>query len=236
MSEFSFSEIEPFSHARIIHCRLIAYDLDRSPEPIHRKPHLDFTLPNDRGALIGPGTFRLPLDRHVCAETLWRFFGDMGDRDDSFARTAELVRSQWKTLEGKREKWVTFAILVPDCSHSSLFVSLEVYTAKLLMKPSFAASEDFGNMYCLHLFFHSKLQTLAFIGILFDMYNLLSKNHPTRPFFMDQRAWDEEIRLKRASKWIKGMNEQYLGAGANAAMGDRQVLVSRLSAGSLLIR
>lgn len=120
MSEFSFSEIEPFSHARIIHCRLIAYDLDRSPEPIHRKPHLDFTLPDDRGALIGPGTFRLPLDRHVCAETLWRFFGDMGDRDDSVASTVDLLQSQWKDLEERRERWVTSAISVPACSHNSL--------------------------------------------------------------------------------------------------------------------
>jgi len=229
MSEFSFSAIEPFSHARIIHGRLIAYDLDRSPEPIHRKPHLDFTLPNDRGALIGPGTFRLPLDRHVCAETLWRFFGDMGDRDDSAASTVDLLQSQWKDLEERRERWVTSAISVPACSHNRVFVSLEVHTARLLAQPSFVASQDFGEMYCLHLYFHSKLQALTFIEILFGMYNLLSTSHPTRPRFMDQRAWDEEIRLKRASKWIKGMYEQYLGAGANATMGDRQVLISQLS-------
>jgi hypothetical protein len=229
MSEISTSEIEAFSHARSIHCRVIARDFNRTPQPVHRKPHGDFTLPNDRGALIGPGTFRLPLERHVCAETLWRFFGDMGERDDCPLRTVQLLQSQWKGMDTVREQWVTFTISMPECSHTSVFHTLETNTRTLLERPSFVASEDFGNWYCLHIYLHSKQQALTFVEILFGKYGLLLKHHPTRPIFMDQRAWDEEIRLKRATKWIMRMNEQYLGAEANASMGDRQVLISQLS-------
>lgn len=37
-------------------------------------PSLDYSQPNDRGCLVGVATSRLPLDRHLCAETLWSFF------------------------------------------------------------------------------------------------------------------------------------------------------------------
>jgi hypothetical protein len=74
-------EINLHSPARSIHCKLIDKDLDPSPRSQYAGPYPQYLLPNDRGALLSPGTHRLPLDRHKCAETLWRFFGDMGRMD-----------------------------------------------------------------------------------------------------------------------------------------------------------
>jgi hypothetical protein len=63
----------------------------------------NFILPNDRGALIAASTFRLPLDRHVCAEVLWRFFGDMGEVDSDAEFTEKILASQCRGIESYQE-------------------------------------------------------------------------------------------------------------------------------------
>jgi hypothetical protein len=109
-----------------------------------------------------------------------------------------------------------------------MFGMLEQYTRQLLDRPSFEASEDFGYNYCLFLYLRTKEQVLYFAEIIFDLYRLLSEHHPTRPSFVDQRAWDQEIKLKRASRWAMRPDEQYLGAEVNMLMGDRQVVSCHL--------
>ena len=104
--EVDLSKWSAFSHARAIHCDVIAMDLHGEPERQRRPRCTDFLLPNDRGALVGPSTFRLPLDRHVCAELLWRFFGDMGDVDLDAVLAEKLLDAQRREIADHQELYV----------------------------------------------------------------------------------------------------------------------------------
>jgi len=97
------SKLSAFSHARAIHCDAIALDLHDQPGPRRRSRCTAYILSNDRGALVGPTTFRLPLDRHVCAEVLWRFFGDMGEIDSDAVFTEKILASQCREVEELQE-------------------------------------------------------------------------------------------------------------------------------------
>ena len=93
---------------RSFHCEVIADDLDPTPTPRRNYcgPYKEFMLPNDRGALLGPGTTRLPLDRHKCAQVLWRFFGDMGDMDANGEAMETLSRIQVHHLMQFKSRYV----------------------------------------------------------------------------------------------------------------------------------
>lgn len=105
------SDHEPFCHARSVRSKLVAYNLNHGTRPTDREPHSDYIQPNDRGALLSVETFRLPLDRHVCAETLWRFFGDMGERNDGPVETWELLEAQESALNASRNRCVINLII-----------------------------------------------------------------------------------------------------------------------------
>jgi hypothetical protein len=97
------SRLSAFSHARAIHCDAIALDLHGQSGPPRRSRCTNFLLSNDRGALVAPTTFRLPLDRHVCAEVLWRFFGDMGEIDSDAVFTEKILASQCREMADHQE-------------------------------------------------------------------------------------------------------------------------------------
>jgi len=78
-------------------------DLHGQSGPQRRSRCTDFLLPNDRGALVGLTTLRLPLDRHACAEVLWRFFGDMGDIDSDAVFTEKILASQCREVADHQE-------------------------------------------------------------------------------------------------------------------------------------
>lgn len=101
--EASFQAIA-LSHARSIHCDVIAMDLHGEPQPEHRECPENFILPNDKGALLETSTCRLPLDRHTCAEMLWRFFGDLGEFDCGAGLTTQLLMEQRRVLEWHVER------------------------------------------------------------------------------------------------------------------------------------
>jgi len=81
-------------------------EVDRSAKPKTIEGFNPFELSNDRGMLVGVGTTRLPLDRHLCAETLWRFFGDMGDPDETIGLAVVRLRDQIRKSGALTTKYV----------------------------------------------------------------------------------------------------------------------------------
>jgi hypothetical protein len=97
----------------------------------------------------------------------------------------------------------------------------------LLRSPSYLKSQEFGELYAIHLYINSKKQTLGFTHVLFQLYALLSEQHPTRPDELDdEMPWDQEIRYKKNCKWIERLNEHYDEAKDNTATGNEQVILS----------
>lgn len=80
-------------------------------------------------------------------------------------------------------------------------------------------------MYCVHLYTRAKQRALHFAHVLFAFYALLSEQNPDRPDDLnDKRPWDQEIRLKKTSKWLMSLGEQCDEATDNTQTGDEQVV------------
>lgn len=94
---------------RAHHLANIAIDIGfttRHQDEGHFRSHVFYLLPDDRGALVGVGTSRLPLSRHTCAETLWRFFDGLGPFGTN------ILESQRRWIEHERQCTMTLATYV----------------------------------------------------------------------------------------------------------------------------
>lgn len=88
--------------ARAYHLAHISHDFGavyREADERVPTPHRFFTLPYDRGALVGVGTSRLPLGRHACGEVLWRFFDGLGP----FQAPLSVAIERFQAIDGELE-------------------------------------------------------------------------------------------------------------------------------------
>jgi hypothetical protein len=130
-------------------------DLHTMPDRRRRATDKDFILPNDRGALLGEGTFRLPLDRHLCAETLWRFFGDMGEYNSDAESTNKLLVSQFRQLNEFHTRWVL--VSDDDQKVELIFQSIRVFRGSdwFIAKATFLSEQQASRRNLLRNSLHS---------------------------------------------------------------------------------